>query len=84
MTLLLYNYLTENEKQLLLWTEGGFIKERTLIDIKVHLYQLYSFYVEVWYKGGKNEIDKLWSFSSTDLLEPYLVDIDIQGLTSGN
>jgi hypothetical protein len=43
----------------------------------VLLYQLDSFYVEVFYNKTHNYISKLNGFDDTDLLEPYLKKIEI-------
>ena len=47
---------------------------------KVLLYQLSSFYVEVYYHKEHKEIKKLLPFEDTDLLAPYLNKIDISEL----
>jgi hypothetical protein len=41
------------------------------------LYQVNSFYVEVYYNKEYNPIKKFRSFSSTDELNPYLEQIDL-------
>lgn len=44
---------------------------------KILLYQVDSFYVEVYYHKKLREIKKLLPFEDTDLLAPYLNRIDI-------
>lgn len=47
---------------------------------KVLLYQVDSFYVEVYYHKEHREIKRLLPFEDTDFLEPYLNSIDISEL----
>ncbi|GEO11983.1 hypothetical protein SAE01_44790 [Segetibacter aerophilus] len=75
ITLYQYNELSEDERKSLLWSEGAFVGERAVGNLRVALYQLYSFYVEVYYDD--NEIESVRSFCDTSQLEPYLKDIDI-------
>ena len=49
-------------------------------QFKVLLYQVDSFYVEVYYHKGHREIKRLLPFEDTDLLAPYLHKIDISQL----
>jgi hypothetical protein len=49
-------------------------------NFKVLLYQVDSFYVEVYYHKKHREIKKLQPFEDTDLLAPYLNRIDISEL----
>ena len=80
MTLYQFSVLTENEKTAIVWNEGDFVGDRKENNLSILLYQLQSFYVEVFYFGKENKISRLRSFSSTDQLEPYLGKIDISEL----
>lgn len=80
MTLYKYNLLNEQEQSITLWLQGEFIADRREHNYSILLYQIYSFYVEVWYEGKKNEIYKFRCFSSIQQLEPYLSKIDISGI----
>ena len=77
MTLYKFNVLTENEKTAIVWSKGDFVIERKENNFNILLYQVQSFYVEVFYSGNKNKISRLRSFSSTDQLKPYLGKIDV-------
>lgn len=77
MTLNQFNSLTEDEKTAMVWSASEYIGNRTEDNYRALLYQLYSFYVELYYNGEDNKICKVRSFSSTDQLEPYLNNIDI-------
>ncbi|HEX8331228.1 MAG TPA: hypothetical protein VF622_01330 [Segetibacter sp.] len=72
-----YTLLEEHVKAKDLWANGVNISERSLGNYTVFLYQLYSFYVEVFYDEKKHEIIKLIPFAETGCLEPYLTEIDI-------
>jgi hypothetical protein len=45
------------------------------------LFSLYNFYVEILYLRASSEIKSLYAFSDVDRLEPYLEQINIDGLT---
>ena len=74
--------LTEDERISVLWREAQIVAERSDRDHNIFLYQVYSFYIEVWYSKNLMNIYNLKSFSDTDLLEPYLEDINISSLTN--
>ncbi|MCW3107656.1 MAG: hypothetical protein JWQ09_2162 [Segetibacter sp.] len=80
MTLYEFNFLEEAEKTAVLWADGVFISHRQEQENGVLLYQVYSFYVELYYRQDINEIQRLRSFSNTGPLEPYLHNIDISSL----
>jgi len=58
-----------------------FVIERKETNFSILLYQVQSFYVEVFYSGKENKISRLRSFSSINQLEPYLNNIDISGIS---
>ena len=80
MTLYQFNVLTENEKTTIVWNEGDVVGDRKENNFSILLYQVWSFYVELYYNGQENKISKLRSFSSIEQLEPYLGKIDISEL----
>ena len=82
MTLYEFNALSEDEKAAVLWSKGDFVTERKENNFNILLYQVQSFYVEVFYSGNENKISRLRSFSSTEQLEPYLNNIDISGYST--
>ena len=65
MTLYQFNVLTENEKTAIVWSKGDFVFERKENNFSILLYQVQSFYVEVFYSGNENKISRFRSFSST-------------------
>ncbi len=80
MTLYQFNVLTENEKTAIVWNEGHFVGDRKENNFSILLYQVQSFYVEVFYSGNENKISRLRSFNSMEQLEPYMRKIDISEL----
>jgi len=76
MTLYEFNFLSDDDKALEIWN-GAFIADRIEASSRILLYQLYSFYVEVYYHTEQNKIQKFRSFSSTNQLDIYLARIDI-------
>jgi len=77
MTLYQFNSLNERQQAESLWENGVHIGERQDEEHTIALYQLRSFYVEVFYHSQLNEIKKTRSFSSTEQLAPYTCKIDI-------
>ena len=79
MTLYQFNALDEMEQAEAVWS-GVHIGERRDEEHNILLYQIDSFYVEVYFNRELNVIRKFRSFSSTDQLGPYLDSIDIKQL----
>jgi hypothetical protein len=76
ITLYDFQAMTISEKAAAVW-EGTFIGDRPEADLFVQLYNLGTFYAEVFYNQQLNEIVKVRGFKSTRLLEPYLHRIKI-------
>ena len=78
-----FNNLSKQEQQNQLLKEGTFLAEREDGPFRVMLYQLDGFYVEVYFFNLYNKVAFLQSFSDTDVLEPYLQQMDMSSLLSG-
>ncbi|OQP64768.1 hypothetical protein A3860_18595 [Niastella vici] len=77
MTLYEFNALSESEQTEALKENGVELTTRSDGESTVTLYQIDSFYVEVY----AHKLDRRYrSFLYTDPLEPYLGSIDITGL----
>jgi len=76
MTLYEFNLLDEMEQAEAVW-EGVHIGEREDEEHKILLYQIDSFYVEVFYHKEYNVIRRFRSFASMEQLEPYLGKMDL-------
>jgi hypothetical protein len=57
--------------------DGSFLSFRTDDQYFIELYQVDSFYVEIYYRLIDNEIEKFLSFHDINLLEPYLNKIEV-------
>lgn len=67
----------------LLHKDGVYVGKRVIAGQSVLLMQLYGFYVEVFYSEYRKEIDHILTSSDTDLLLPYLDQINIQDFNTG-
>lgn len=72
--------LTDKERFDLLQRDGVHVGKRTVGGQTVILFQLYNFYVEVYYKLYRKLIDHIVTSESTDILQPYLHQIHIRDL----
>ena len=80
MTLDKFKLLSEDQQTEVIWSDGAFVAERQEADSVILLYQLYSFYVEIWCVGAAHKFKIHRSFGSTKQLKPYLEKIDISSL----
>lgn len=82
MTMTLYEYrtLSFQERSDVLHASGVLLSDRSCPPYHLSLFQLYSFYVEVYFHQGHQHIDSLRPFNSMQLLDPYLEQIDVSGL----
>ena len=80
--MMLYDFslLAEAKQVDLLYKEGIYIGKRKLGSITAVLYQLDSFYVEVFYHHYRVSIHNLRCFKTTDGLDPYLNQINVEHL----
>lgn len=76
MTLYGFNQMDEMEQMEAIW-DGVFLDDREDNEHEILLYQVDSFYVEVYYHKEFNAIRKFRAFSSIDQLDPYLDKIDL-------
>jgi hypothetical protein len=74
MTLTLYDFnaLNDTAKSEAVFQSGTFIDNREEEGLKIQLYRLNSFYVEVFYDGAENKIVRYHAFSSISQLGAYL------------
>ena len=70
--------LKEREKADITWQLGTFLMSRDTDGLKINLYGVDDFYVEVWYNPELNYIQKISAFRSVDCLEPYLDLIELE------
>jgi hypothetical protein len=77
MTASQFEMLNTGEKETLACLQGSFIGVRQEPEFIIRLYQLDSFYVELYYHQVKDSAVCARSFESTVKLEPYLSGIDV-------
>lgn len=80
MTLEEFACLKEVDKPLMVQQKGVQISDRFEPEFFIALYQLESFYVELFYHHQTNKVVYARSFTSTNGLKPYLDNIDLNGL----
>jgi len=74
LTLYDFNVLTDTEKAKAVW-QGSFLADREENGLTVQLYAVSNFYVELFYDPLANKILSFRSFTTKDLLTPYLAHI---------
>ncbi len=72
--------LDEEIQLQMLHQEGVHVGKRKVENMLVILFQLYGFYVEVYYRIYRKEVHHLIYSDSADILIPYLNQIHIKGL----
>ena len=81
MKLTEFNLLDEIQQAEALLNYGVLIAERMYKEFRILLYQLHQFYVEVYYRQYRKIVDYIVSSNSTDILQPYLDQINIRDFT---
>lgn len=61
-------------------SEGVLIGEREDTYSRIELFQLHAFYAEMFYRKEDNELWKAGGFDHPILLQPYLNQINLEGL----
>lgn len=64
----------------MLHRDGVHVGKRLVDGSNVILFQLYDFYVEVFYKEYRRDVDHLQAGTDTAILQPYLDQIRIRDL----
>lgn len=80
MTLFEFDLLDEKEKAHVIWEIGVHLATRFTVLYTIALYQIESFYIEVFFDQQEHKIIKMKSFLSTEPLTPYLKKIDLSWL----
>jgi hypothetical protein len=82
MTLYEYRLLDDHQQVDMLYSQGAYLAKRRCGHLRVILYQLDSFYIEVYYSKYRTVIQTLKSFHSVEHLGPYLELIDLGDLVN--
>ncbi|HWJ25427.1 MAG TPA: hypothetical protein VNS32_02735 [Flavisolibacter sp.] len=80
MTIYEFERLGDTGKGQAILKSGVLLAERFCMDLRVALYQIEGFYVEVYFNSTYKVIQGLKSFIDSDSLDPYLEQIDISEL----
>ena len=80
MTLAEFNKLSTEEQQKTVLMRGVFLAERKDLPLRMMLYDMGNFYVEVFFLSRYNKVAWFNGFSSIKKLEPYLQKIDVSSL----
>lgn len=80
MTLHQFNRLSEDKQRETLINDGILLAKRSYVQYNIALFQVEGFYIEVWYTKQGLDIGLVRGFSSTDELDPYLDEININEL----
>ena len=75
-----FQLLPEQDQIEILYQYGVYVGKRKEAFSVILLYQFESFYVEVFYRKYRSHVRRLHCFESTDLLDPYLEQIDVENL----
>jgi hypothetical protein len=77
MTLAHFNKLKTDEQQKAVLVHVVFLAERKDPPLRMMLYDMGNFYVEIFFLSRYNKVAWFNGFKSTKKLEPYLQKIDI-------
>lgn len=77
-----FNELSVDEKAWYLWHGATFLHVYEKPSHRINLFYLNEFYIELWYNMEGNKVDNIRAFTSIDLLEPFLENIQIENIIS--
>jgi hypothetical protein len=77
-----FKYQEKQTKKILLASSGVFIGKRNNEEFSIYLFQMHTFYVEMYFDEEENQIGYIRAFTSVDELKPYLDAIDISDIYS--
>lgn len=80
MNLYKYHQLNEIEQMGMLYCDGIYLGKRRQKNLPVVVYQLFDFYVEIYYRTYRKYIKQIKYFHSLEQLNPYLDQIDLDEL----
>lgn len=73
-----FDCLNKSEKIGVLYHDGVFIGKLTHDGVISMLYQLHTFYVEIYYKTYRHSVLKLESYSSPSIIDKYFPETGIE------
>jgi len=75
-----FQLLPQQKQVEILYRYGVYIGKHNYASSITLLYQVDGFYVEVFYRKYRSHIKLLHCFESTEFLDPYLKQIDVENL----
>lgn len=69
--------LTPEQKCSFIWKEGIYLGGRIKGELTFNLYSVFCLYMEIGFNLANNCIEEIKIIRNTDLLEPYLEEIDL-------
>jgi hypothetical protein len=75
-----YSELPQEQQLDILRTDGAYVGKRIASNQTVILYQLYGFYVELFFTKYRKEVGHFVVSDNTDVLDPYLKQINVRDL----
>ncbi len=75
-----YAEFTEDQQFEILHRDGVYVGKRKVGKQTVVLFQLYGFYVEVYYKHYRKTVDRTIATDDAAILQPYLDQINVRDL----
>lgn len=78
MTLFDFKLLGWEDQIEQVYREGVYIGKRRMLEQFVLLYQVESFYVELYYKKYRQSVLSIKCSASTSILDPYLEQIEVE------
>lgn len=82
MTLFDFKLLSQREQLDLLYQQGVYIGKQKKVDVTVLLYQLDSFYIEIYYRKYRCYVLGVRCFTTMERLDPYLEQIAVDNLVN--
>lgn len=75
-----FKYQDKQKKKQLLFNHGVYLAQRPFGEFIILLFQIDSFYAEVYFDTEEEQIGYIRTFTSVNDLEPYLQQVDISPL----
>lgn len=80
MTLLEFNHIPFEEQCEIIAVEGNYLTFRYDKNMKVYLYALENYFIEVCFSPYQHKITSIEAFTNMDLLNPYLEFVNLAEL----
>lgn len=82
MTLLDFNQIPFEEKCNLVAVEGRFLSYRYIENMKIYLYAVNNFFIEISFSPYHHKVMSVEAFNNMNLLDPYLELVNIDDVAA--